>query len=111
EVPGVVAAAPEVISVTVATNASGYPEVAKVAGLEPGVGTATISGLDSAMVSGQLRPGRAPGDSVDGNIVLGDRLASRLGVRVGDEITLVSPRSATRSRVTGGFTPQYWIAR
>jgi lipoprotein-releasing system permease protein len=111
EVPGVVAAAPEVISVTVATNASGYPEVAKVAGLEVGVGTGAITGLDSAMVEGRLTADVAPGDSVDGNVVLGDRLAARLTVRPGDQITLISPRSATRSRVTGGFTPQYWIAR
>ncbi|MEO8479545.1 MAG: ABC transporter permease [Gemmatimonadota bacterium] len=111
KIPGVVAAAPEVITGTVATNASGYPELAKVAGLEVGVGTHDITGLDSAMVEGSLHVDIAPGDSVDGNVVLGDRLASKLSVQVGDELLLVSPRSAQRSRITGGYAPQYWSAR
>lgn len=110
-VTGVEAAAPEVITGTVATNEAGYPELAKVAGLEIGVGTDQITGLDRAMVEGQLRAEIAPGDSVDGNLVLGERLAAKLNAHVGDELLLVSPRSAQRSRITGGYTPQYWSAR
>lgn len=110
-VKGVVAAAPEVITSTVASNSAGYPEVAKVAGLEPGVGTGRVTGLDEAMVAGGLVAKVAPGDSVDGNVVLGSKLAARLGVKVGDRLVLVAPTSARRSRITGGYTPTYWSTR
>lgn len=110
-IPGVVAAAPEVISVTVASNTGGFPVVSKVAGLEPGVGSNEITGLDQAIVAGRFVAEIAPGDSVDGNIVLGSRLADDLAVRPGDELVLVSPSSARRSRITGGYTPRYWSAR
>lgn len=108
EVPGVVAAAPEVISQTLVMNTAGYPEVAKVAGLEPGVGTGEVTGLDSAIVEGGLEPGGALGPDVDAGVLLGTRLARRLGVYPGDRVRIISPRSIRNSRVTGTPIPDYW---
>lgn len=108
QVPGVVAAAPEVISQTLVINTAGYPEVAKVAGLEPGVGTRDVTGLDSAITEGMLAPDGTLGDSVDAGVLLGTRLAQRLGAYPGDMVQIISPRSVRRSRMTGTPIPDYW---
>ena len=108
QVPGVVAAAPEVISQTLVVNSAGYPEVAKVAGLEPGVGTRDVTGLDSAITEGMLAPDGALGDSVDAGVLLGTRLSQRLGAYPGDRVQIISPRSVRRSRMTGTPIPDYW---
>lgn len=110
-VPGVAAAAPEVISQTMVINAAGYPEAAKVAGLEPGVGTGDVTGIDSSIVSGHFPSAVAIPDSLDGGILLGNRLAARLNVYVGDVVRLLSPRSVRASRVTGSMTPVYWFGQ
>ena len=108
QVPGVVAAAPEVISQTLVVNSAGYPEVAKVAGLEPGVGTRDVTGLDSAITEGMLAPDGALGDSVDAGVLLGTRLSQRLGAYRGDPVQIIPPRSVRRSRMTGTPIPDYW---
>lgn len=110
-VPGVAAAAPEVITQSLVVNASGHPEAAKVAGLEPGVGSRDVVGLDSAIISGSF-PDTAPlPDTLDGSVVLGSGLASRLSVYPGDVIRMLSPRSVRTSRITGAPTAVYWLAR
>jgi lipoprotein-releasing system permease protein len=110
-VEGVEAAAPEVITQTMVVNSGGHPEAAKVAGLEPGVGSGQVIGLDTAITSGSF-PDLIPlPDTLDGSIVLGGRLAERLNVYPGDVVRMVSPRSMRASRVTGAPTPVYWLAR
>lgn len=110
-VPGVVAAAPEVISQTMTFNAASYPVAAKVAGIEPGAGSRDVTGIDSAIVSGSFPTGHALPDSLDGEVLLGFRLASALNVYPGDVVRLLSPRSVRASRVTGTAVPVYWFAR
>jgi lipoprotein-releasing system permease protein len=107
--PDVVAAAPEVISQTLVVNHDGYPEAAKVAGLEPGVGTRDVTGLDSAITEGGLVADDALPDSVDAGVLLGDRLARRLNVYVGDRVKIYSPMSLRRSRMSGTMTPVEWV--
>ncbi|HET9133745.1 MAG TPA: ABC transporter permease [Gemmatimonadales bacterium] len=105
--PGVVAAAPEVVASTLILNRGGYGEVAKVAGLELGTGTANVTGLDSVMVTGAIEA-REPNDSIDGAVALGSKLAARLTVGRGDLLRVVAPASARTSRVTGTITPVFW---
>ncbi len=106
-VPGVVAAAPEIVGVTLLMNRAGHPEVAKVAGLEPGVGTGEVTNLEAAMVQGDLHRVE-PTDSVDAGVAVGSRLAGRLSVYPGDRLRVVAPASVRVSRVTGTPTPVYW---
>lgn len=110
-VDGVVAAAPEVITQTLVRNASGHAEAAKVAGLEPGIGSRQVVGLDSAITSGSFPDVTPLPDSLDGSVLLGSRLALRLNVYPGDVIQMLSPRSAQTSRITGAPTAVWWLAR
>lgn len=106
-VPGVVAVAPEVVTGTMAQNLSRHVELAKVAGLEPGEGTAIVTGVEGAMVQGRFEA-LPPTFDRDAGVVVGVRLANRLGVGTGDRLRLVSPASAEVSRVTGTVTPVWW---
>ncbi len=108
EVPGVVAAAPEVISQTLVINHDNYPVAAKVAGLEPGTGTRDVTGLDSAITEGTFPTDNALPDSIDAGVLLGARLAQNLNVYPGDLLRIVSPRSIRTSRLTGTPVPVYW---
>jgi lipoprotein-releasing system permease protein len=48
-------------------------------------------------------------DSVDGAIVLGERLATKLSVGIGDVVTLLSKSDLSRvNRALGRPTPRYW---
>jgi lipoprotein-releasing system permease protein len=110
-VEGVAAAAPEVISQSMVVNPAGHPMTAKIAGLEPGIGSRDVIGFDSAIVSGAF-PDTVPlPDTLDGSILLGARLALSLNAYPGDVIQMISPRSARASRITGTPTPVYWLAR
>jgi len=109
-VPGVIVAAPEVLSMTLLTNRAGHSEVAKVAGLEPGVGTRDITGLEQAMVQGDLRMIEMT-DSLQAGVALGARLAERLNVFPGDQLRVIAPSSVANSRITGTPTPVYWTVQ
>src|SRR5690606_20858787 len=80
-------------------------------GLEPGIGSREVVGLDSAIISGSFPDTTPLPDSLDGSVLLGDRLAARLNVYPGDVIRMISPRSMRSSRITGTPTPVYWFAR
>lgn len=110
-VPGVVAAAPEVLSQGLVVGESGWAEGAKVAGLEPGIGSGEVTGLDSAMVDGTFGSDVALPDSIEGNVVLGVHLAGRMRASPGSVIRIVSPVSLRPNRVTGTPTPITWRVR
>ncbi|MGH7592257.1 MAG: ABC transporter permease [Gemmatimonadales bacterium] len=103
--PEVVAVAPEVASQSLVQNSSGYPEGVFVSGLEPGAGTNVVVHLDSAMKQGDLRFQPTLGDSVDGAVVIGSRLAEHLSASTGDVIDMYAPTAARVSRITGALTP------
>ncbi len=105
--PDVVAAAPAVATETLIQNSAGYPVASFVAGIEPGVGTHEITQLDTAMVKGDASF-TLKSSAAEAAVVLGDRLADKLSVDVGDHLTIVSPASIKASRSTGLPTARYW---
>ncbi|MBA2291049.1 MAG: ABC transporter permease [Gemmatimonadales bacterium] len=108
DIPGVVAAAPEVVAMTLLTNRAGHPEVAKVAGIEPASPTTDVTQIAGALKSGDMRVIEAT-DSLQAGVTLGSRLAERLNAYPGDHLRVLSPVSSRRSPVTGQFTPVFWM--
>lgn len=105
--PGVIAAAPEVTTMSIVTNGSGYPEGVKVVGLEPGDGMRVVTDIQSAIVQGDGNFSTTAPD-VRGAVVLGAGLAQRLSVNPGDVVTMVEPNFRTINRAIGMPTPVYW---
>ncbi|MEO5825528.1 MAG: ABC transporter permease [Gemmatimonadales bacterium] len=108
DVPGVVAAAPEVVAMTLLTNRAGHPEVAKVYGLEPVSPATDVTKIPDALKSGDMRVIEAT-DSLQAGMTLGSRLAERLNAYPGDHLRVLAPVSSRRSPVTGQFTPVFWM--
>lgn len=105
--PGVVAAAPEVNSQSLILNSSGYPEAVNILGLDTAAASLGVTDIPSAVVEGDLR--FQPSDAgVDGAIVLGRRLAVRLGVLPGDVVTLIPPTAAKVNQALAFVMPRFW---
>ena len=107
ENPDVVAAAPEVLTKSLILNSAEYPAAVDVVGLARDTGSRAVTSLSGYIEQGDLEF-RARNDSVQGAIVLGYRLSSRLSAYVGDLVTLVSPTSAEVNRITGTRVPNLW---
>ncbi len=106
--PDVVAAAPEVLVKGLLINSSNYPAAVDVVGFDPDTGTAAVTTLPQA-VTGGTASFETKQDSVDGAIILGYRLASRLSVYVGDVVTLFSAADIGKiNRALGVRTPRPW---
>ena len=106
--PGVVAAEPEVISQALITAGADYGEGVNLLGYERGdSGAVQVTSLPQSIVRGDLsfRPSR-PG--VDGAILMGTRLASRLSVQPGDTVVMVSGTGVKVNRAMGVAVPKYW---
>ena len=100
-IPGVVAAAPVVLTKALITRTDGTPEPAQVVGIDP-------KGPDVTTIREHATLGDFHFASSDGlvrGIVVGHLLAGRLGVFPGDKVTLVA--SATTNAVTGGVIPNF----
>lgn len=105
--PDVVAAAPQVLTESVISTGADYAEGVMVQGIEPDTGGVTpVTSLRDAVTDGDLTL-RTSLDDVDGAVLLGTRLAGRLGAYPGDVVTLVSPNPQV-SPVTGYPTARYW---
>jgi len=105
--PGVIAAAPEVISQAGITAGQDYGEGVNLVGFDPDTGTMSVTSLPGAITKGDLsfktdKPG------VDGGILLGSRLASRLSVYPGDVVTLVSVTQAKMNPALGVAVQRVW---
>jgi lipoprotein-releasing system permease protein len=105
--PGVIAAAPEVISQAGITAGQDYGEGVNLVGFDPDTGTMSVTSLPEAITKGDLsfktdKPG------VDGGILLGSRLASRLSVYPGDVVTLVPVTQAKVNPALGVAVPRFW---
>jgi lipoprotein-releasing system permease protein len=105
--PGVVAAAPEVLTQSVARNSAGYVSAIQVIGIDPDTAGRSVTTLPQAIIRGDLSF-RTTVDDVDGGILLGHRLADRMSSYPGDVITLVSAASAKVNAATGTVVPKYW---
>src|SRR5689334_23643571 len=86
--PGVVAAAPEVISQAGISAGHDYGEGVNLLGFDPDTGARSVTSFPQSIKKGDLsfRPTRK---DVDGGVLLGTRLANRLTVYPGDVVTLV----------------------
>ena len=105
--PGVVAATPEVISQAGITAGQDYGEGVNLLGFDPDTGSKSVTSLPQAVTKGDLsfktsKPG------VDGGILLGSRLASRLSVYPGDIVTLVPVTQAKVNTALGVAVPRFW---
>jgi lipoprotein-releasing system permease protein len=105
--PGVLAAAPEVLTKSLILNDANYPSAVDVVGFESDTGRMAVTTLSQKVTPGSLSF-RTHSDSVDGGIVLGNRLASRLSAYVGDVVTLVPPTAARVNRALGVAMPKFW---
>jgi lipoprotein-releasing system permease protein len=83
-VPGVVSATPMIEGQVMVTSDRGAAAGALVRGIDP-QDLRDRKLIAEHIVSGSLA------DFADDNIAMGDRLARRLGVKVGDKLTLISP--------------------
>jgi len=106
--PEVVAAAPEVLTKSLIVNSAGYPTAVDVVGFDPDTGSMAVTTLADKVTAGSLSF-QTKADTVDGGIVLGYRLASRLSVYPGDVVRLVSPASVQVNRATGLPSVRYWF--
>ncbi len=105
--PGVVAAAPEVISQAGITAGQDYGEGVNILGFDPDTGAVSVTSLPQAVKKGDLSF-RTTKPGVDGGIVLGTRLASRLSVYPGDVVTLVPVTQAKVNPALGVAVPRFW---
>jgi len=105
--PGVVAAAPEVISQAGITAGQDYGEGVNLVGFDPDTGTHSVTSLPQSIKQGDLSF-RTTKPNVDGGILLGSRLANRLSVYPGDVVTLVPVTQAKVNPALGVAVPRFW---
>ncbi len=105
--PEVVAAAPEVLTKSLALNSADYAAAVDVVGFDPDTGRVAVTTLPEKITPRPLSL-KAKSDSVDGGIVLGYRLANRMSVYAGDVVTLLSPATAKVNRGLGRVVPKFW---
>lgn len=105
--PEVVAAAPEVITQSVARNSAGYVSAVNVIGLPADTGTGSVTTLPDHIRQGDLTF-LTTRDDVDGGVILGYRLAARMSAYPGDVIEMVSSASARINPAVGTVVPRFW---
>ena len=105
--PGVVAAAPEVISQAGITAGQDYGEGVNLVGFDPDTGSRSVTSLPQSIRQGDLSF-RTTKPDVDGGILLGARLANRLSVYPGDVVTLVPVTQAKVNPALGVAVPRFW---
>jgi lipoprotein-releasing system permease protein len=105
--PGVVAASPEVISQAGITAGQDYGEGVNLLGFDPDTGKKSVTSLPQSITKGDLSF-RTTKPGVDGGVLLGSRLASRLSVYPGDVVTLVPVTQAKVNPALGVAVPRFW---
>jgi len=108
--PGVVAAAPFVLTQGLVTAGHNFVEAAQVAGIEPqGPHAADVTTIRQHAVRGQGDFRFASSDGRTRGVVLGRLLADRLNVGPGDTVRMLAPPVGGKiSAVTGTFVPRYF---
>ena len=102
----VVAAAPVVLTQAVVQPPKNPPEPAQIVGIEPeGRGVAEITTIRQHAILGDFR--FASSDGLGRGVVVGRKLADRLGVFPGDKVLMVSAAGAKPNAVTGMIIPQF----
>jgi lipoprotein-releasing system permease protein len=105
--PGVVTAAPEVISQAGITAGQDYGEGVNLVGFDPDTGAHSVTSLPQSIRQGDLSF-RTTKPNVDGGVLLGARLANRLSVYPGDVVTLVPVTQAKVNPALGVAVPRFW---
>ena len=105
--PGVVAAAPEVVSQAGITAGQDYGEGVNLVGFDSDTGAHSVTSLPQSIKQGDLSF-RTTKPNVDGGILLGARLANRLSVYPGDVVTLVPVTQAKINPALGVAVPRFW---
>ena len=104
--PGVVAAAPFVLTEAVITAGKDYTGGVYVVGIPPsGRGVPDVTAIRSHAVDGDFR--FASSDGQRRGVVLGKLLASRFSKVVGDTIFLVSAAGTKMNAALGGLVPKF----
>src|SRR6185503_8921757 len=101
------AAIREVISQAGITAGQDYGEGVNLLGFEPDTGKRSVTSLPQAVTKGDLSF-KATKPGVDGGVLLGSRLASRLSVYPGDIVTLVPVTQAKINPALGVAVPRFW---
>jgi lipoprotein-releasing system permease protein len=103
--PGVVTAAPFVLTEGVMTGGHSYAGGVYIVGLQPqGRGVPDVTTIRSHAIDGDFR--FASGDGQHRGVVLGKLLASRFAKFVGDTIQLLTVGATKMDPVTGGIMPR-----
>jgi lipoprotein-releasing system permease protein len=103
--PGIVAAAPFVLSQGLASAGHDYAEGVFVMGIEPsGRNVPQVTEIRKHAIAGDFR--FASSDGARHGAVVGKRLAERLNVYPGDKLTLVSPAGAKFNAAVGSYIPR-----
>ena len=102
--PEVLAAAPEVLTVSVLTAGKDYAEPVNILGFEPDTGSVAVTSLPQTIVRGDLRF-QVTNPNADGAVLLGQRLAERLGVQTGELASPLQTAGGVVDRGPGRGTP------
>jgi lipoprotein-releasing system permease protein len=90
ELPRVVGASPVLMGKGIVTSDADREDVIELKGVVPSL-ERTVTRLDRSMKAGSLDALQPPGEGVDG-VIIGQDLASALGVSVGDSVRIVTPQ-------------------
>ncbi len=104
--PGVVAAAPFVLTQGLISAGHDYAEGVAVIGVESDTGSRAVTSLPHYFTKGDLTF-RTTQPGVEGGIAIGTRLASKLSAYPGDIVTMVAPAGSQFNRSLGAFVPKY----
>jgi lipoprotein-releasing system permease protein len=104
--PGVVSAAPFVLSQGLISAGHDYAEGVAVIGVESDTGTHAVTSLPRYFTKGDLSF-RTTQPGVEGGVAIGTRLASKLSAYPGDVIMMVAPAGSQFNRSLGAFIPKY----
>lgn len=104
--PGVVAAAPFVMTQGLISAGHDYAEGVAVIGVEADTGSRAVTSLPHHFTKGDLSF-RSTQPGVEGGIAIGTRLASKLSAYPGDVVTMVAPAGSQFNRSLGAFVPKY----
>jgi len=105
-VPGVVSAAPFVITQAGITAGHDYAEGVIVFGIDADTGSEAVTTLARHFTRGDLRF-RTTRPDVDAGIVLGSRLASKLSAFPGDVVTLIAFAGTRFNPSVGAYVPRF----
>ncbi|HEY7193633.1 MAG TPA: FtsX-like permease family protein [Gemmatimonadales bacterium] len=104
--PGVVAAAPFVMTQGLISAGHDYAEGVMVIGIDADTGSRAVTSLPRYFTKGDLAF-RTTQPNVEAGVAVGTRLASKLSAYPGTVITMVAPAGSQFNRSLGAFIPKY----